>query len=149
MEIIMKQIIWSCIVSCIILSSIHCGQKQEKQDSPQVDATSQSTDLYASTNNVIAASKVEIEEVSFVTSDGIRISGTFYKAHVDKAPVVLCLHMWMSDGSAFAGIAKKFTAQGINVLAIDMRGFGKSAQKSNGKKVESDRLTEPDVEAGG
>lgn len=147
MEVIMKQIIWSCIVSCVILSSIHCGQKQQKQDSQQVDTSSRSTDLYASTNNVIASQKIEIEEVSFVTSDGIRISGAFYKTHVDKAPVVLCLHMWVSDGSAFAGIAKKFTAQGIHVLAIDMRGFGKSTQKSNGEKVEPDRMAEPDVEA--
>ena len=53
----------------------------------------------------------------------------------------------MSDRSSYNSISGKFLSKGINVLAIDMRGFGESTKKSTGEGVEPNRLAGADIEA--
>ncbi len=86
------------------------------------------------------------EQVTFITSDGVRISGTLYAAG-SKAPAVLCLHQWRSDKASFSTLARSLQSAGFTVLAIDLRGYGGSTRSSGGAVVRPDRKVVADVEA--
>jgi dienelactone hydrolase len=86
------------------------------------------------------------EEVAFNTSDGIAIKATWYEASAG-APTVICLHQWRSDASSYSDLAEALLKAGCNVLALDMRGHGRSTSTIDGKPVAPDRLARADVEA--
>ncbi len=70
------------------------------------------------------ASQAQPEEVSFSTSDGLTIKGTFYPAN-SKNTVIL-VHQRGMDRTAYLDLPVLLQKEGFNVLAIDMRGHGES-----------------------
>jgi dienelactone hydrolase len=76
------------------------------------------------------------EEVRFETKDGVTIVGDYFapaewatdKWVNKKAPVVVLLHMYRSDRSAWRTLTPKLHEAGFAVLAIDMRGHGDSQE---------------------
>lgn len=67
-----------------------------------------------------------ISDVSFKTSDGITIAGTYYMAPGEDAPGIILLHMLSKNRGDWAEFAKTLQAAGYTVLAIDLRGHGDS-----------------------
>jgi len=67
------------------------------------------------------------ERVAIETSDGMTLAGDLYLTGNQGAPAVVALHMYRSDRSAWAPVAKPLNDAGIDLLAIDMRGHGDSA----------------------
>ncbi|MEO9512598.1 MAG: hypothetical protein ABJN84_03800 [Flavobacteriaceae bacterium] len=61
------------------------------------------------------------KEISFITSDGIKIYGDLYE--IDKtSPVILLFHQGGSNGRAeYGSIIPKLVDKGFNILAIDQR----------------------------
>lgn len=73
----------------------------------------------------------EPEKVSFVTEDGVKIVGDFYAAEPlgdQKPPLIIFLHMYKSDRSAWRPIMDKLLKAHMSGLAIDMRGHGESTE---------------------
>ncbi len=63
--------------------------------------------------------------VDLTAADGTRLKATYF--FTDKpGPGVLLLHQCNRDRQAWYGLADKLNAAGINVLALDYRGFGES-----------------------
>ena len=70
----------------------------------------------------------KVEEVTFVTRDKITISADYYppRSKDDRAPAALLVHDADSDRSQLTKVAERLRKQGFGVLAIDLRGHGKS-----------------------
>lgn len=68
-------------------------------------------------------------QVSFTTWDDVAISADYVapKPQAGAAPIAILLHMYRSDRSAYAPLLGPLHDAGFAVLAIDMRGHGKSA----------------------
>lgn len=68
----------------------------------------------------------QVKEISFMTSDSIKIYGDLYE--LDKtSPVILLFHQAGSNGRAeYNPIIPKLTEKGFNVLAIDQRMGGQT-----------------------
>src|SRR3989338_1318749 len=69
------------------------------------------------------------EKITFQTSDGVMIVGTYVNAG-ESAPQALLLHMMPATKESYAAFAEKLRAAGISSLAIDFRGHGESVKKS-------------------
>ena len=65
-------------------------------------------------------------EVSFITDDGIKISGDLYKGG-DTA--IILLHMYTATKQTWKDFAQELQQKGYTVLAIDFRGHGASDLK--------------------
>ena len=74
------------------------------------------------------------EKVSFVTTDGVTIYGTYYPGAGPEAAAVVCLPMMGATRDTYAGLAARLQKLGYAVLAIDMRGHGESVDKA-GKAI--------------
>lgn len=72
-------------------------------------------------------------EVTFTTSDGYSIYGTFYEPAKSPAQCVLLLHMLGSDRSSWDEFASKLQTSGFAVLTIDFRGHGQSIKSTQGE----------------
>ena len=83
------------------------------------------------------------EEVEVKTSDGLTLAGDLYATGLKGAPAVVALHMYRSDRSAWAPVAKPLNDAGIDLLAIDLRGHGDSAVQ--GEEDLSGRVAERDA----
>lgn len=73
---------------------------------------------------------VEPQPVSFNAADGVRIAADYYAppaAERGDAPMVLLLHMYRSDRTAWAPLIAPLHDAGFAVLALDLRGHGESA----------------------
>ena len=106
--------------------------------------TNQSTDKIAvnstnsTTKNVAAPEQSEnaaAQTINFDAPDGVKIIGTFYAANKENSPAVLMLHQFGGSRAAYKDLARQFQENGINVLAIDGRGFGESTKKADGSRV--------------
>ena len=75
-----------------------------------------------------------MEEITFVTEDGVKISGNYFKPKKDHSPVFLLLHMMPSTKESWTEFAARLQEKGFAALAIDLRGHGKSTDK-NGVKL--------------
>jgi pimeloyl-ACP methyl ester carboxylesterase len=65
--------------------------------------------------------------VSFMTSDGVYIYGTYYPSDLGReAPVVICLHQRFRDRRDFIQLARFLQMNGFAVLTLDLRGHGES-----------------------
>jgi len=73
------------------------------------------------------------ENVSFTTSDGIKIAATFYKAQSPNGVVVILLHMRAKSRGDWEDFALKLNSAGFDALAIDFRGHG----ESGGTKIDN------------
>jgi len=71
------------------------------------------------------------QEVSFTTDDGVVIAADYYAPQVRRglrAPMVILLHMYQSDRSAWGPLMPHLRAAGMAILAIDLRGHGGSIE---------------------
>lgn len=66
------------------------------------------------------------EELFIKSKDGLDIAGDFYAGATPLAPAVIFLHMMPAVKNSWASIAKKLQEKGVQSLAIDLRGHGKS-----------------------
>lgn len=86
------------------------------------------------------------EAFSVTTSDGVKIAGDYYAAAStnadEKPPFVMLLHMYKVDRKTWGPLVETLTADGISVVAIDMRGHGESTEvvgpPDGGETVEGD-----------
>lgn len=76
------------------------------------------------------------ERVSFRTTDGLTIAADWTEPVGAKRGVILALHMYQSDRSAWAPLVAPAQAQGLGVLAIDLRGHGESARQGDADLAE-------------
>ncbi|MGD2108967.1 MAG: alpha/beta fold hydrolase [Phycisphaerae bacterium] len=69
-----------------------------------------------------------VDTVRFTTDDRVEIVADYYAPPeaATPAPIVIMLHMYKSDRSAWKPLATRFQAEGYAALAIDMRGHGQS-----------------------
>lgn len=68
-----------------------------------------------------------LKKINLTTSDGVRISGNFYKTEKTDAPVIILLHMMPATKDSWNNFAKKLNIAGFQCLAIDLRGHGESS----------------------
>jgi alpha-beta hydrolase superfamily lysophospholipase len=73
-------------------------------------------------------------EVNFTTDDGFVIYGDFYRPENPNGKALILLHMLRTDKSHWIEFAQKLKERGYYVLAIDLRGHGKSVER-NGKRI--------------
>lgn len=66
------------------------------------------------------------EDISFVTSDGIKIAATLYKAENPSKTGIILLHMRAKSRADWEDFALKLNSAGFDALAIDFRGHGDS-----------------------
>jgi pimeloyl-ACP methyl ester carboxylesterase len=76
--------------------------------------------------------------MSFITADGLSITGTYYAGPTRPAPVILLLHMNGSNKEAWRLFATTLQTAGYSVLAIDLRGHGETGGKADWNKVPGD-----------
>jgi pimeloyl-ACP methyl ester carboxylesterase len=71
---------------------------------------------------------VEPEPVTFQTFDKVRISADYYAPKSDhaSAPMAILLHMYRSDRSSWKPLIEPLHEAGFAILAIDLRGHGRS-----------------------
>jgi dienelactone hydrolase len=81
---------------------------------------------------------IDAERATFAASDGHKpLVGDYFAPprDVDSAPMVILLHMYRSDRSAWKPLIKPLHEAGFAVLAIDMRGHGKNANRKTRQRV--------------
>ena len=100
-----------------------------------VDATSEQNDsgilLIDSGGDVVDASVTRVlltEDVAITTSDNINVHGvlTRYDDVTEQAPAILLLHQFRQDHTQWDNFKTALADEGYIVLAIDLRGHGKS-----------------------
>jgi dienelactone hydrolase len=69
--------------------------------------------------------------VSFSSSDGTALAGTFYETSVRPAPAVVLVHMLGRSREEWAPYAERLQDAGIAALTVDLRGHGRSAGSSS------------------
>lgn len=70
------------------------------------------------------------EDVEYATADGVAISGSFAAPGDGEVPAAILLHALGSDRQDFAALAPLLRRRGIATLAPDLRGAGRSLQRS-------------------
>src|SRR5579859_4090343 len=79
------------------------------------------------------------QNVEIQMADGLKIQGSFYPILGSaKAPAALLLHQLGDNRNEWAGFANSLADKGYTVLAVDMRGFGKTGGKQDWTLAESD-----------
>jgi alpha-beta hydrolase superfamily lysophospholipase len=77
------------------------------------------------------------ENVTFQTSDGVRIAAV-YDAAARPGPAALLLHMMPATKESWAdsGFTRLLVQAGFSVLAIDLRGHGQSRTAADGRQLD-------------
>jgi len=80
---------------------------------------------------------VTAERVVFTTYDGVAIAADYYppKPGPSGAPMVILLHMYRSDRSAWKPLIEPLHEAGFAILALDLRGHGESATEQTRRRV--------------
>src|SRR5262249_42163007 len=79
------------------------------------------------------------ENVEIQMADGLKIKGSFYpNLGETKAPAALLLHQLGDNRNEWAVFANPLADKGYAILAVDMRGFGKTGGKQDWTMAESD-----------
>ena len=85
----------------------------------------------------VAAVGISVEardqRVSFRTSDGVTIAGTWYEPSVRPAPAVILVHMLGRSRRDWDSLASRLADSGIGALALDLRGHGESSGTTPGE----------------
>lgn len=84
-----------------------------------------------------------MEEITFKTEDGVKIAGNYFKSDKVHSPVFLLLHMMPSTKESWNSFASLLNKNGFAVLAIDLRGHGKSTDM-NGTILNYKEFKDPD-----
>jgi dienelactone hydrolase len=81
---------------------------------------------------------LEGEQVTFETYDGVMICADYHAPKPSKAgaPMVILLHMYGSDRTAWQPLIKPLHEAGFAILAIDLRGHGECASAEARRRVE-------------
>ncbi len=87
----------------------------------------------------LAAAKEKV--VDLTAADGTRLKATYFSAG-KPGPGVLLLHQCNRDRQAWYGLADQLVAAGINVLALDYRGFGESGGVPHQKATQPEAIAE-------
>lgn len=94
-----------------------------------------------------------MEKITLTTLDTVALSGLYYyPGKLEGAPkcAVICLHMMPAAKESWIPLAELLSVQGFGVLAIDLRGHGKSTGGPDGYKSFTDAehgASREDVEA--
>lgn len=113
----------SFLLSIIVLLLLLQGCTQQPSDLATCDtcaSNNEDQELDEDENTGYA-----LEQVSFITVDGVTLRGTYYAVQKPKA-FVLLLHMLGRDKEDWHAFAQQLQQEGYSVLAIDMRGHGES-----------------------
>lgn len=95
----------------------------------------------------LSSTQATFSEVNYVTTDGVKISADYYPGKGDdlgRAPVVILVHMLGKDRGSWSDFPGKLQEAGFAVLALDLRGHGKSIEQSGRKISYADFKTEDD-----
>jgi alpha-beta hydrolase superfamily lysophospholipase len=119
----MRQIQYIAVVLVLVLLA-GCADEYEQaskiEDYPPSPAPREEVIMEAET----MIEPINAESVTFTTEDSMEIFGKYYPAEGDKA--IILLHMLNKDHTSWNLFAAELNNQGYNVLAIDLRGHGKS-----------------------
>ena len=85
-----------------------------------------------------ATTAVAPRKVSFLTQDGLRLSGSLYG---QSKTVVICSNEYHSSQSDWSTIAPYLATQGYMVLTYDYRGYGDSQGTFDGTKLTQDLIS--------
>ena len=77
--------------------------------------------------------------VDLTASDGTKLKASYFPA-AQPGPGVLLLHQCNRDRTVWEGLATQLAASGMNVLTLDMRGFGESGGVPNQKATPQQTL---------
>lgn len=85
-----------------------------------------------------AVAQLKPKVVTFNTSDRVEISADYYapRKFVEPAPMVILLHMYNSDRSAWEPLIQPLHDSGFAILAVDLRGHGANADEKLKKMAE-------------
>ena len=87
----------------------------------------------------LAASKEKV--VDLTAADGTKLKATYFSAG-KPGPGVLLLHQCNRNRQSWYGLADQLAAAGINVLALDYRGFGESGGVPHEKATQQEAVAE-------
>ena len=73
-----------------------------------------------------AAPSAAVRGVTFHADDGVTLAGLWYEPFVRPAPAVVLVHMLHRTRGDWEPLASRLAAEGIGVLAFDLRGHGAS-----------------------
>ena len=76
-----------------------------------------------------------MENISLVTKDNVTLAADFWKN--DSVRAVVLVHQFNSSKKAYATLAARLNTNDFGVLALDLRGHGKSRANGNAKNVVS------------
>ncbi len=74
-----------------------------------------------------------VQKVEIITGDGIKLVGNHYKFK-KGSPGISLFHMMPAAKESFDNFARKLNEAGMGVVAIDLRGHGKSQDGPEGYK---------------
>jgi pimeloyl-ACP methyl ester carboxylesterase len=98
------------------------------------------TSVYSSiAQKTATAMPIPGQNVEIVMADGLKVQGSFYPVTGGgTAPAALLLHQLGENRNQWSVFANSLAEKGYNVLAVDMRGHGKTGGKQNWTLAESD-----------
>jgi dienelactone hydrolase len=105
-----------------------CGEQKTSSTTPAANEPSANT-----TENLPEG--VAPENVNLTTEDDIIINANYYKPAEPASAAVILIHQRASNKEAWNPIIGKIVARGYAVLAIDMRGHGKSTKTTDGQTI--------------
>ncbi|MBI2054739.1 MAG: alpha/beta fold hydrolase [Candidatus Sungbacteria bacterium] len=85
------------------------------------------------------------ERVGIITEDWVSIIGDYYEGGRDRA--VLLLHMMPATRASWTAFANALVADGLSVLAVDLRGHGESTTGPNGTLLDYQNFKDEDHQA--
>jgi pimeloyl-ACP methyl ester carboxylesterase len=125
------------------ISGIEAGPRLEP--TPKAESATRSSPVIKSTPPAKRPGPVNIKQVKFTTEDHLVIAAGFVPPLTKKdtkAPIVVLLHMYKSDRSAYTPLIGPLHGAGFAVLAIDLRGHGDSVGPPDMKLI--DRVAQRD-----
>ena len=93
--------------------------------------------LFVTISACLSAKAADRKPVALETFDGVKLAADFYPPipSKDPAPMVILLHMYRSDKSAWAPLVEPLHDAGFAVLALDLRGHGDSVTPALRQRV--------------
>ena len=86
----------------------------------------------AATKKKVAKKKPDKHKIEFVTRDKFILVGDLYfAANESNKPLVVCLHSYSLNGQIWKELATNLRLKNYNVLAMDLRGHGRSVYNEN------------------